>query len=527
MNRFIFALCCLLFAGCNSQKPEGNYLRVGIGAEVPTLDPQLVSDLQGLYLARGLFEGLVILDPKTLEPRPGLAEKWSVSDDGTVYTFTLRPNICYSDGNPILVEDFIFAVKRALQPKFASPTVDMIYPVKNAKAYYEGRTDWESVGIRAINENTLQITLERPVPYFLSLLSQPVWTPLSPKMIEPYGAFDSRDNSWAKPKHLISNGAFKLKSWQVGNCIEIEKNPNYYNAKKNLLDGVIFFPISDPHIEQNAFWRNELDITANIPLDELEQLHQKHPESTQEFSSLSCFYYIVNTEHPPLNDARVRMALSLAINREALCHLLHRDESFAAYALIPENTGGYQRSQKLFQRDIEKAKALLAEAGYPDGKNFPKLTLTFNTSDQHRMIAQAVQEMWRQELGISIQLHSEDWKSFLLTRRSGNFDIGRGGWIGDYNDPVTFLELFKSQSSSNYPHWKNSTFDLYLEQAESASINERLKIFEKAEALLIKNAPIIPLYFETYHHMVSPRVKNWMPNLLDYQLYQTLSLEEN
>jgi oligopeptide transport system substrate-binding protein len=247
----------------------------------------------------------------------------------------------------------------------------------------------------------------------------------------------------------------------------------------------------------------------------------------QEITGLRSFYYILNCKHPPLDDGRVRRALALAIDRGTLCQLIHCDPHFAAGNLVPPGTGGYSFGEKSVAHNPMEARKLLAEAGYEDGKNFPPVTLTFNTSPVGRLIAQAIQEMWRRELGVEIALRNEEWKAFLLTRRAGTYDIGRGGWVGDFNDPVTFLELFQSAATNNFTRWESAVYDgLLARAAVTIDRRERLSILREAEEILLKDLPILPLYFEPYRRLVAPRVKGWIPNLLDYHLYQNVQISQ-
>ncbi|MDR1456919.1 MAG: peptide ABC transporter substrate-binding protein [Puniceicoccales bacterium] len=521
-------LIFLLFLGACERGSDGNYkktLRIGNGAEPPTLDPHLTCEFAGIFILRGLFEGLVTLDDQTLEVCEGMATSWNISPDGTIYNFELRANALWSDGTPVVAEHFIAGVRRILNPALVAPCADLIFPVKNARAFYQGKVPWGEVGIRAIDDRHLEIVLERATPYFLSQLVHPAWSPVLPENLQKFDAMHRRDTPWARPGNLCSNGAYSLKEWRVGDRIVLEKNLTHHRAKLNAVDQVIFYPLGKD-TELAAFQSGQIDVSSSIPMEFIDTCCAKHPEWLQEITGLRSFYYILNCKHSPLDDRRVRRALALAIDRGVLCQLIHCDPHFAAGNLVPPGTGGYSFAGKPIAHNPEKARELLAEAGYENGKNFPLITLTFNTSPIGRLVAQAIQEMWRRELGVEIALRNEEWKAFLLTRRTGTYDIGRGGWVGDFNDPITFLELFQSGAANNFTRWENAAYDdLLARAAVTVNPDERLSVLRQAEETLLEDLPILPLYFEPYRRLVAPNVHGWGPNLLDYHLYQNIRIE--
>jgi oligopeptide transport system substrate-binding protein len=404
--------------------------------------------------------------------------------------------------------------------------VDLYFPVKNARAHYEGQVPWEAVGIRALGKSLLEIVLERPTPYFLSLLAHPAWSPLPCPCVEAHGGWERWDSGWTRPGNLVSNGPYRLEEWRVGDRIVIGRNPHHRCAGDGAPEKVIFFPIVDQRTEQNAFECGELDATATVPADLLDELRNRPGGDLQETESLGCFYLLCNCSLPPLDNASLRRALALAINREELCRLIHRDVRFAAGNLVPRGTGGYAYGGAgTVGWDPELARKELAAAGFPKGTGLPPLTLTFNHSSLHRLVAQAVQEMWRKELGIGVELRCEDWKTFLHTRRVGNFAIARGGWVGDFNDPLTFLGLFCGNAPNNFTRWRDAAYDGEMRAAEEAADRkERLYHLAAAEERLLQELPIIPLYFETHKRRVAARVQGWRANLLDYHLYRNVRL---
>ncbi|MDR2576871.1 MAG: peptide ABC transporter substrate-binding protein, partial [Puniceicoccales bacterium] len=281
-------------------------LRVGNATDPQTLDPQLLVDLQQIAIARGLFEGLVILDEETLEPIPAVAERWEISRDGCVYTFFLRQNLRWSDGKPLTATDFTFALQRILSPQLCSPAVELIFPIKNARAYYEGKVSWDAVGVCAIDEHRLQIVLQRPTPHFLSLLAHPAWSPLPQRVVEACGSITQRDSSWTRAGKMVSNGPYRLREWHVGNRVSLEKNPYYRDDLREAPARIIFYSIGDAITEQNAFDGGEIDITATIPPDRVDMLRRNDPESLSEVASLGVFYYMFQCEREPLSNIHLR-----------------------------------------------------------------------------------------------------------------------------------------------------------------------------------------------------------------------------
>jgi oligopeptide transport system substrate-binding protein len=501
-------------------------LHIANGSEPASLDPHIACDLQGISVLRGLFEGLVAMDEVTLEPLPAVAEQWEISSDGCTYLFTLRPDAKWSDGSAVCAGDFVNALQRLLTTSIASPLVDLAFPVKKCRPYYEGKVPWEEVGIRALDDRHLEIALEKPTAYFLALLTHPAWSPISKKNLQSFGAMERRDTPWAQPPHMLSNGPYALKEWRIGDRIVIEKNVYYHGSDDVAVERVVFYPLTDKMAVQNAFFAGEIDITASVSENFLDDFRIRYPQLFHETASLHSFYYIFNCEHFPLDDRRVRRALSMAIDRSALCRLIHFDAKFAAGNLVPPGVGGYCYSGENLGYQPEEARRLLAEAGFPGGVGFPQLSLTFNTSNTHQFIAQVIQEMWKRELGIEVILRNEEWKSFLITRRSGNYDIGRGGWVGDFNDPQTFLELFQCNAPNNYTRWHHQKFDHYMEKAvATTSEGKRRSAYAKAEAILMAEAPILPLYFDTNRHLISSRIRGWHSNLIDYHLYQNITIK--
>ena len=503
-------------------------LFVGIGPDPEGLDPHCVNGVTAQNVLRSLFEGLIKPHKKTLEACPGIAESWTVSDDGLIYTFHLRKNACWSNGDPLNAHDFIFSFQRLLTPALAAPGAASFFVIKNAEKFYFNEVDFSEVGIKAENKFKLIFTLNQPTPYFLSLLMQTAAYPVHRATLEKCNGTFSRDPLWTRSDNFVSNGAFKLKQWKIGESVDVVKNEYYWNQENVRLNGIKFRPISDVATEERAFRRGQLHITENIPYIKIKEYYEKQPNLLKVHPYLGTFYYIFNTRVKPLDDVRVRMALNLALNRKALVgsdlfQIKHR----STFQLVPEGCQDFRCLNPVIE-DAERARQLLAEAGYPNGENFPRLTLTFNTAEGQIFLATAIQEMWKKELNIDIELINKEWKVYLQKRRSKDFQIARGGWVGDYNDPTTFLDLWTENNPNNFTYWSNKQYNQLLDwAAKENSIETRIRYLEEAEAIILKELPLIPIHSSATSHLIDTSVKGWYPNLLDWHPYDCIYLDKN
>lgn len=534
MSKSIFlVICvCLSIAGCSREQEvdkaeKKGILCMGIGPDPEGLDPQFATGVSEQNILRSLFEGLVKSHPETLEPVPGVAERWEISPDGKIYTFYLRKNACWSNGDALTAKDFLFSFRRLFTPAVGAYGTIPFFCIRNAQAFFSQEVDFDQVGIKALDDYTLQFTLEQPTPYFLSLLMQCTAAPLHEETLKKYHGEASRDPTWTQDQHFISNGPFQLKHWKVGKKLTAVRNPYYWNQAQVRLNGIRFYPISDTSAEERAYRRGQLHITEIVPYGKIQHYHDKKPSPLKIHPYLGTFYYIFNTQVKPLDDVRVRLALNMAIHREVLmgsdCFRLKHQ---SAYQLVPEHCQGFHCLAPM-PENAERAHALLAEAGYPQGQGFPKLTLIFNTSEGQMYLASAIQEMWKKELNIDVELINLEWKVYLKRRREKQFEIARGGWIGDYNDPMTFLELWRTGNINNFPSWSNVEFDHLLHHASETAIpEERIKILEDAEQILLKDAPLMPIHSSATSHLVHPHVRGWYPNLLDWHPYDTIFFEK-
>ncbi|MGB0257556.1 MAG: peptide ABC transporter substrate-binding protein [Coraliomargarita sp.] len=520
-----------LFLGCartSTNVETGNKeqeLYIGIGAEPSALDPHLTTGLTEYSIMLAFLEGLTTLHPETMEVQPGVAKSWTISEDGLRYTFDFDPEARWSNGDRVTPKDFAFSIERILTPELAAPYAYMLYDVRGAKAFHKGDlSDFSKVGVSTPNEQTLIIELEKPTPYFLSLLSHNTWWPVHPPTILKHGSMTERISKWTKAGNYVGNGPFMLNRWELNNGIHAVKNPHYRDAANTQLQGIHFLPYNIS-TEERAFRANQLHITETVPTHRIDWYKKHKPDLIHFDTALGVYYYMLNTEHEGLNDVRVRKALAYCINREQITEHILKAGQQPAYHFTPPNTGGYNAEAR-FPYDPNLARELLAQAGYPEGKGFPKFELLYNTSEDHRIIAVAIQQIWKKELGIDIELHNQEWKAYLSTRESGEFDILRAAWFGDYNDPNTFLSLGETDNGNNHTNWSNADYDSLIQQAANEqNPTARMQLFQQAETILLDEMPVIPIYFYVTRRLIDPAVKGWYPSLLENHPYQAIHLE--
>ena len=503
-------------------------LRLGNGAEPQDLDPQAITGVPEHRIIMGLFEGLVTEDPHDLHPVPGLAESWDTSPDGRIYTFHLRANLRWSDGAAITADDFVQSYKRMLTPAFAAEYAYLIYNfVAGADEYYHGKlTDFSRVGIKALDDRTLRVTLKNPTPFLLKIIACGVaWDAVPVKVIARYGPLDRRGNDWTHAGNLVGSGPFLLKEWRLGQKVVIARNPSYWDASHVKLDEIEFYPIDDLPAEERMFRTGQIDATYELPQDKIDVYRQEYPDELHIDPWLGIYYYRCNVTRPPLDDKRVRKALALAIDRETLVRDVVRGDSLPAYAVSYPGTAGYTPRARL-TGGVPEARRLLAEAGFPGGRGFPVLELLYNTQLNHRRIAETIQQMWRKNLGIDIRLRNEEWKVYLDSQHTQNFDLERAGWIADYVDPHVFLEIWETGNGNNDTLWSNAAYDRLVHAALAAKDDrERYEIYQGMDAILVDECPVIPIYYYTRIYALNPKVKGWWPTLIDDHPWKYVYLE--
>ncbi|MGC6506561.1 MAG: peptide ABC transporter substrate-binding protein [Coraliomargaritaceae bacterium] len=523
----------LLVVSCSRPSTNVEYgnqndeLFIGIGTEPAALDPHITTGLTEYSVMLALFEGLTTLDPQTMAVQPGVAQSWDISDDGLNYTFYLDPLARWSNGDPVTAKDFLFSIQRILSPGLGAPYAYMLYPIEGAEAYNKGESvDFSTVGVRASGPAILQIKLAAPTPYFLGLLAHNTWWPVHPPTILQHGGMTERISKWTKPENFVGNGPYTLEKWQLNYGITARKNDHYRKAKEAKLKRIHFLPI-EMQTEERAFRAGHLHITSSVPVHRIDWYKKERPEQLRVDTALGTYYYMLNTKNGPLADKRVRQALAYAIDREKITGHILRAGQVPAYHFTPPNTGGYSAEVRL-PFDPQYGRQLLAQAGFPNGEGFPEFELLYNTSESHRTIAEAVQQMWKTELGIDVTLHNQEWKAYLSTRQAGDFDILRAAWYGDYDDPNTFLDLGTSNNGNNHSGWSHPDYDQLITDAASATEGlKRMQLFQEAEAILIEEMPYIPVYFYVTTRLIDPSVNGWYPSILDNHPYQAISLKEN
>lgn len=521
-----------LLAGCTKRESavaSGNrnqVIHIGNLTEPNDLDPQILDSQQTANVCMALFEGLAQYDARTSEPVPAVAERWESNADATQWTFHLRANARWSNGDPVTAQDFVFAYRRILSPNLAAEYASLLYALKNGQAYNGGKiTDPTQVGVRAVDDRTLVLDLEHPVPYMPTMVCHTAFYPLPRTTIEKYGAVDSRGNTWTRPGNMVSNGYFTLKEWKPHQYVRVVKNPTYWDRDNVKLNECFFYPIESEDAEERTFRSGQLHVTSTLPISKVPVYAREKSEFFHPHVFLATFFLRFNVEKPPLNDVRVRRALSLAIDRERFVRDVMKGGQLPAGHLTPPDTAGFTaRADVKF--DLETARRLMAEAGFPDGKGFPKLEYLYNSTEANRLIGEALQQMWNRGLGIDITMQNQEARVQTVSMRSGNYQIGRMAWVGDYLDPSTFLELMTGDSGNNQTRWRSAEYDrLYAEASRTVDNKRRYEIYQRCEEIIAAEAPIAPIYFYTRNNLIRPEVKGWYGNLLDFHPLKGVYLE--
>lgn len=507
---------------------EQQILFYGNATEVTGVDPHGTNGMPEQRIMAAIFEGLVAKDPRTLEIVPAVADRWEVSEDNMTYVFHIRENAKWSNGDPVTAYDFVNSWLRGLMPALGNETVTALFVFKNAEKYFRNEiTDRSLLGFKALDDQHLKIELENPTPYFLQLLDYIALFPVHTANIKKFGDLDDPANPWSKVGNFVGNGAFTLKDWVPGRSLIVEKNPYYWDRDTVRLNEIHFMPIEQLLVEERMFKAGHLHRTEWMPYSKMPVYRAKNDPEYNHYPYFSTYFYVFNVTKPPFDDVRIRKALAYAVDRKTLVESVTNGVQSATGALTPPNTLGYtSRSQIHFEP--EKARQLLSDAGYPDGKNFPSVELTYNNNEDHRKIAEAIQQMWKKHLGINVKLKNQEWKVYLHEVKNLNHNIARMGWVGDYIDPNTFLGVFTSDSGDNKTGWKNKQYDDLLKKAATTvGKDDRFEILQQAETLLLDEAPLIPLYNYTTNNLISTQLKGYHQNILDFYSYKHLYLESD
>ncbi|MFW6124540.1 MAG: peptide ABC transporter substrate-binding protein [Pirellulales bacterium] len=622
------------------------------GDDIKTVDPAQATGQPEGRIIWALFEGLTRWHPETLEPLPGAAQRWDVSDDRRTYTFHIRPDARWSDGSPVTADDFEYSMRRFLHPTTAAEYAKELWYIVGAKRYttsevapgdpveverhqrppgtlphargvvlrgrlvakgaaappaaptgrHEGAPcpalsqaereqpgqqagrpvytvavggrlrhfqpgradedvapgcepcrvvtyDFRRVGIRAFDRRTLQIRLRYPVPYFLSLMGFYPFSPVNRRCVETYGY-----PAWTRPENIVGNGAFRLKFRRVRDRIRLVRSDTYWNRDAVKLETVDALAVKSATTMLNLYLTGQADWIPTVPPEVVGQLLDRDPGDFRPAPYLAIYYYLLNTGKPPLDDVRVRRALALAVDRQQITEELLRCGQTPAYSMVPPHIGRYVPYEPATllgepndaaggknpgqtpppdgripspESRLRRARQLLAEAGYPRGRGAPPMDILYNTSETHRAVAELIQSQWKRNLGLDVGLSNQEWGAYLAARREGRFQLARAGWIGDYVSPRTFLDLFSSDNPQNHSGWSDPQYDRLLRRAQyERDIDRRMRLYHRAEEILMQRLPVIPLYVYVSQSMVRPYIKGFFPNIQDVHPLWAVSVDQ-
>ena len=481
------------------------------GKEPESLDPAIISGQADGRIVTSLFEGLVRYNSRTGKPEPGLAESWEISPDGRIYRFRLRPNLRWSDGNPLEAQDIVYSWRRILEPATACKYADILYSVRNASQFNQGTlTDFENVGIRNPSALEIEISLREATPYFLDICCSPTLVVVPRASIEQFG------DRWLVQPSIPTSGAYQLASWRLNDRIRLVKSPHYWDHDQVASKTVDILPTGSASTALNLYETGEVDIVWDkdlIPTELVRLLRERSDFHVADF--LGTYFLRINTRIEPFQDERVRRALAMSIDKQRLVDKITGAGESTASHFVPPGIPHYTSPEGLDYAPAA-AQELMKAAGYPNGKGFPPVDYLFNSSKLNEQIAVEIQSMWRQHLGIKTNLRQLEWKSYLQDQRNLQYGVSRSSWLGDYLDPQTFLEVFTSNNGNNRTGWQNSAFDLLLAKATSGiNTDERMKVLKEAERILTREGiPLIPLYFYVSMEYYDPkRIDGIFPNI--------------
>lgn len=527
---FIFLIFLLIISCTKETKKIKDELTVNLGYELQSIDPAINDETYGFIYINHAFEGLLTKDING-KIVGGSSDKWEISEDKLKYTFHIREDAKWSDGKKLTADDFVYSYRRVVDPKTASPIAYLMYYIKNAKDINIGKKQIDTLGVTAIDENTLTIELENPTLYFEDILaSGGCYVPVREDIINKYGD----DWTW-NPESYIGNGAYKMTERKPDELIAFELNTNYWDYKNQVAKKINFVLIADEYISLNAVRTGDVDFSINAPpIGEIESLIKENLMAVSDI--IGVYYLDLNNKDKTLSDKRVRKALSLAIDRNYIVSNIGHGKLIAAESFVPPVVKGVEKSFREessnfiiannYSNNIIEAKKLLAEAGYPNGENFPILEVKVS-SGFYTTVLEAIQDMWKNNLNIDVVVRTEESKITLPFRQSGKYQIARTSWTGDYNDPLTMLQIMTSESDINYSGFSNERYD-YLINFATTSTNEkdRMEALKEAEAILFEEMPIIPFIYRTDFLVVNPKLKNYIDDPLGRYRFNYAYIEE-
>ena len=523
-TQLLSIVCCALVAclstacGAVSGGALKDTLRINLGTEPPSLDWHATTDNVSFDVVSNLMVGLTQYTPD-VKCIPSLAEKWDVEDGGTRYVFHINPAAKWSDGKPVVASDFEYAWKRLLNPVTAAEYAYFLFDIVNAQEYNSGKVkDPSQVGIRSVDDRTLEVKLKHPAAYFIYLTAFSCAFPMRKDLIEKYG------DRWTEPGNMVSCGPFLLKSWQHEYKMELEANPLYVGGEPKLKH-IRAFMIPEQSTAFALYETDELDYIDNRSFSTADVDRYRQSPQYHNFPLLRNFYLAFNVLKKPFDDPRVRLAVAYAIDRDVFPKIMRRGEK-PLYTWIPPQLAGYSKDSAV-SLDREKAKKLLADAGYPNGKGMPDIDFLYPNREDIRTRVEAVQDQLKTSLGVPVNLVSKEWKVYLTTVRNDPPSIAMANWGADYPDPETFGNLFTSDNGNNHTRWKNAAYDALITAAEAEQDPaKRAKLYEKSDTMLCKEqAPITPLFASTQNLMIKPWVHGIAMNPLDLQFFKDVSID--
>ena len=526
-------LAALLLVSCAKQPTNvergfrEQVLHLGNLSDPRDLDPHHNFDDSAFYTTMALFEGLVNFDPIDLHPVPGVAERWEVSPDGLVWTFHLRANARWSNGDPVTAEDFVFSARRMCSAALGAEYSYLFHVLRGARDYLQGRqTDFAKVGVKAPDAGTVRYELEHPCPYFLTLLAHIAWFPVHAPTVLKAGRIDEPYTGWSMPGKLVGNGPFALVSWRQNQELIVRKNPYYWDAARVQLQEIHYHPIESSEVEERAFRTGQLQLTYDVPANKIDLYRRTQPTVLLESPWYQTRFISFNLAGPPFNDPRVRLAFGLAADRTQLANFPVPRLASAAPSASPPGFGYNYRGPAAMGLEVERARHLLAEAGYPDGRGFPRVEFRFDASDRSHDLAQALQEMWRKNLGVQVALASQENRLFFTSLNRGEYQFALDSYFGDYGDPNTFLSLWLTGAGNNHPRYANPAYDRLIDEANhQLDPAHRFALLADAETLLLTDAPVAPLLHEIRFRLRHPSVRGWHGTLLEMHPLQDVRLD--
>ncbi len=498
-----------------SQTKEDNVLNRGNRAEPATLDPAKVEDVSSGHIINDLFEGLTAEAPNNTIV-PGVAERWNISPDFKVYTFHLRHDAKWSNGEPVTADDFVYGIRRAIDPHTASTEAYLLYSLKNAEAINAGKSSVDSLGVKALDRYTVQVTLKAVTPYILQIMANPITYPVYKPDVERWG------DGFTQPGHLVSNGAYQLKTWRVNDHVTLIRNPYYWDNAHTAIDTVNYYPTVDAATELKMYQSGELDYTSTVPSDSFQRIKQTLPSELHISPWAASFYLGLNLRREALKSMKLRQALSMAIDRKTIVRAVLPIGIIPQYGILPAGMGVDTANAVPWenwtrQARLAKAQALYKAAGY--SKQHPlHITILYNTDDQRKKLAIAIQAMWAQNLGVKVSLRNEDWKAYLSDIGQHNYDIVMERWVADYNDASTFFMLLTTDGTQNSGGYSNLKYDALVNEAShTANRKQMVALYEQARAIVNHNYVRIPIFQYVNVHLVKDYVGHYkQTQLLDH-----------